>query len=481
MFTIETARSNRCCDGLTRRSFLRVGSLGLAGLSLADLLAGSAHAGRADYVRDKSVVFLYLAGGPSQIETFDPKMDAPVQVRSMTGACRTRLPGITFGGTFPKLSAMADRLAIVRSFVHGNAGHDGGKKLFGLGSGEFGLSAAYSDLLGQVNSRTGMLSTVFLSPMSVGFSRRLPPLMPFFYSGVSQTGRLPETHGPFHPTTDDKRKKKQSTSGLIADMQLQLSLDRLENRRSLLRQLDNTARAFDSSGEVVENNRRLAFDILRRGISQAFDLSGEDPKAIERYDTSHFDTPPHLIRGEKNGKMSAQSQSVLGKQLLLARRLCEAGCRFVTVGMNDWDMHANDNSFPIPDGMKLMGGALDHAVAAFLTDLEAGGLSDKILLVMTGEMGRTPRISADKRGPGRDHWANLGALALAGGGLRMGQVIGQSDRHAGQPAADPVRPSNLVSTITHTLFDIGQLRLETGVSDDLVKKLAESEPIRALM
>ena len=106
MFTIETARSNRCCDGLTRRSFLRVGSLGLAGLSLADLLASRAHAGKADFVRDKSVVFLYLAGGPSQIETFDPKMDAPSEVRSMTGECQTRLPGITFGGTFPKLSAM---------------------------------------------------------------------------------------------------------------------------------------------------------------------------------------------------------------------------------------------------------------------------------------------------------------------------------------------------------------------------------------
>jgi hypothetical protein len=465
---------------MTRRNFIRVGSLGLAGLSLNDLLAGGAHA---DYVRDKSVVFLYLAGGPSQIETFDPKMNAPVEIRSMTGECQTRLPGVTFGGTFPKLSAMADRLAIVRSFVHGNAGHDGGKKLFGLGAGEFGLSAAYSELLGQVNSQTGMLSTTFLSPMSVGFARRLPPLMPFFYSGIPQTGRLPETHAPFHPTADEKAKKnkKRSTSGLIADMQLRLSLDRLENRRSLLSQLDATARTFDSNGAGVENHRRLAFDILRRGISQAFDLSNEDPKVVERYDTSHFDTPPHLIRGEKNGKMSAQSQSALGKQLLLARRLCESGCRFVTVGMNDWDMHGNENSFPIPDGMKYMGGALDHAVAAFLTDLEERGLSEKVLLVMAGEMGRTPRISPDKRGPGRDHWANLGALALAGGGLRMGQVIGQSDRHAGQPAADPVRPSNLISTITHTLFDMGQLRLETGVSDDLVKKLAESEPIRALM
>ncbi len=481
MFTIETAGSSRCCDGLARRSFLQIGSLGLAGLSLTDLLSGRAYAGIADYVRDKSVVFLYLAGGPSQIETFDPKMDAPAEVRSMTGECQTCLPGVTFGGTFPKLSAMADKLAIVRSFVHGNAGHDGGKKLFGLGTAEYGLSAACSQLLGQVNSQTGMLSTAFLSPMSVGFARRLPPLMSFFYSGVSQTGRLPESHGPFHPTASSNEKAKRSATGLIADMQLRLSLDRLEHRRSLLRQLDACARAFDSGGAAIGNRHHLAFDILRRGISQAFTLENEDPRVVERYDTSHFDTPPHLIRGEKNGKMSAQSQSVLGKQLLLARRLCEASCRFITVGMNDWDMHANENSFPIPDGMKLMGGALDHAVAAFLTDLEERGLSDKILLVMTGEMGRTPRISPDKRGPGRDHWANLGALALAGGGLRMGQVVGSSDRLAGQPAADPVHPSDLISTIAHTLFDMGQLRLETGVADDLVSKLAGSGPIRALL
>lgn len=480
MFTVETGSAHHCCDGVSRRSFLRIGTLGLAGLSLTELLAMKAHAATADYLRDKSVVFLYLAGGPSQIETFDPKMDAPVEVRSMTGECKTCLPGITFGGTFPKLAAMADRLAVVRSFVHGNSGHDGGRKLFGMGDGEYVLNAAYTELFGQVNSQTGMLSSAFLSPMSLGFVRRLSGLMSFYYSGISETGQLPATYAPFHPTAT-KNASKNRASGLIADMQLRLPLERFEDRRGLLGQLDTAARAMDANGQSASNHQRTAFDILRRGISQAFDLSDEDPRLIERYDTSHFDTPPHLIRGEKNGKMSAQSQSVLGKQLLLARRLCEAGCRFVTVGMNDWDMHANENSFPIPDGMKLMGGALDHAVAAFLTDLEERGLSEKVLLVMTGEMGRTPRISADKRGPGRDHWASLGALALAGGGLSMGQVIGRSDRHAGKPAADPVHPANLVSTITHTLFDIGKLRLETGVSNELVRKLTEAEPIRGLM
>jgi len=264
-------------------------------------------------------------------------------------------------------------------------------------------------------------------------------------------------------------------------MQLRLPVPRLEDRRRLLNQPDEAARSLDAAGPMADNYQRVAFDILRRGVIRAFDLSDEDPKLIERYDTRHFDTLPYLICGERNGKMSAKSQSVLGKQLLPARRLCDAGCRFITVGMNDWDVRANEYSFPIPDGMQLMGGALDHAVAASLTDLEERGLSGKVLLVMAGEMGRTPRISPDKREPGRDHWANLGALALAGGGLQMGRVIGRSDRIVGEPAADSIRRENLISTITHTLFDMGNLRLETGVPDELVEQLAEAEPIPALM
>lgn len=487
MLTIETKHANHSCDGMSRRSFLRIGSLGMAGLSLADLFALNAHAGTADFLRDKSVVFLYLAGGPSQIETFDPKMDAPVEMRSMTGECQTRLPGITFGATFPKLAARADRLAIVRSFVHGNTGHDGGKKLFGI-SGT-GLSATYARLLGQTNDRTGMLSTAFISPQSVGFDSNgmLKRHFGFFYSGISQTGGLSSSNAPIHVMTNaqsqnDSRNKPKS--GLLADMKLNLPLERLENRRELLRHLDGLNRTLDSdsSQQAMTDHERQALDVLRRGIHHAFDLSREDPRTIAGYDTSGFQTPQKLISNEKNGKMSAQSQSVIGRQLLLARRLCEAGCRFITVGMNDWDMHGNHNSFPIPVGMKVMGGALDHAVTTFLDDLKERGLSEKVLLVMTGEMGRTPRITVDKstKNPGRNHWGRLGALALAGGGLKMGQVIGQSDRTGGEPAADPVRPANLMATITHTLFDVGKLRLKSGLPTELIQALSTADPIRNL-
>ncbi len=482
MLTITSGGKSRTCDGLSRRNFLRVGTLGLGGLSLLDMLALQSQASEGNILRDKSVVFLYLAGGPSQIETFDPKPDAPVEIRSMTGEIQTRLPGVLFGGSFPKLGAMADKLAIVRSFVHGNGNHDGGKKLFGVEQST-ALSAIYSRMMGATDAGTGMVSTAFLSPKSVGFDNSgIRRQFNFYYTGVSNTGSLGGLHAPFHPASQDARTANRD--GLLSDMQLRTPLERLEDRRSLLQELSNLQRNVDQKTlSGVTELRTQAFDVLRQGVSQAFDLSGEDPRLVARYDTSEFRTPTRLIRGERNGKMTAQSQSVLGKQMLLARRLCEAGCRFVTVGMNDWDMHGNHNSYPIPEGMALMGGALDKAVSAFLTDIEERGLSDKILLVMTGEMGRTPRIVTERttQQPGRNHWARLGSLVLAGGGLRMGQVIGRSDRQAGTPATDPVRPQNLISTITHTLFDMGQVRVTRGLPNDLVRGVTAAPVIRELV
>jgi len=161
----------------------------------------------------------------------------------------------------------------------------------------------------------------------------------------------------------------------------------------------------------------------------------------------------------------------------LARRLCERGCGFVTVTTNFvWDMHADVNNAGVAEGMRYMGLPFDHAVSAFLEDLEARGLSERILLVCCGEMGRTPKIN--KNG-GRDHWGNLAPLLLAGGGLRMGQVIGQSSRTGGEPSSQPVTIKNLVATILHTLFDVGKLRILRGLPRDLAR-LTEWEPIPGL-
>jgi uncharacterized protein (DUF1501 family) len=155
-----------------------------------------------------------------------------------------------------------------------------------------------------------------------------------------------------------------------------------------------------------------------------------------------------------------RSSNLLGKQMLLARRLVENGCGFVTVMDAGWDMHSNSNSPKNMEGMKYLGGQVDHAVAAFLEDVRERGLSDKILLVVTGEMGRTPRRNRDG---GRDHYGNLTPLLLAGGGLKMGQVIGESDKSAASPAADPQTPANLLATVMRTALDVNEIRTMTNL------------------
>ena len=173
-----------------------------------------------------------------------------------------------------------------------------------------------------------------------------------------------------------------------------------------------------------------------------------------------------------------RASNLLGKQMLLARRLCEAGCGFVTVSDCGWDHHSNSNSPRGLGGFKWLGPQVDHAVAAFLTDIEQRGLSEKILLVITGEMGRTPRIN--KNG-GRDHYGELTPLVFAGGGLKMGQVVGQSDATATRAVTNPYRPEHMLATIMHDLFDVGELRLARDVPRDVMRVLTEGEPITELV
>ena len=206
-------------------------------------------------------------------------------------------------------------------------------------------------------------------------------------------------------------------------MQLQVPAARLDDRRALLQQLSSLQRSLDRTGAVedLDRYRQQAFNVITRGVRDAFDLTREDARTIARYDTARYRIPEQSLRKGTNnaGRIPEFAPYALGKQMLLARRLCEAGCGFVTVTNHGWDMHGN--AFGIDDGIPCLGPALDHAVSTFLEDLEQRGLSDQILLVVTGEMGRTPRINNKA---GRDHWANICSLLLAGGGLRMGQVIG---------------------------------------------------------
>ncbi len=451
-----------------RREFFRVGGLSLGGLSLASLFPAPGRAGvplsqTGKPVTDKAVVFLFLHGGPSQFETFDPKMTAPAEIRSATGEIQTAIPGVTFGSTFPKLAERADRLVIVRSFVPGNGDHDI-KTIVGKDSFGANLGSAFASVAGG-STPEGMPTNLVLFPRAVDPT-----------AGPEQTGFGKFTaHGPFAADTAPFQPDGNGT--LKKNMTLNMPLDRLDDRRALLNGFDALKRGWEQQAATVEAARQKAFSILLGGIGEAFDLNREDPKLVEKYDTAKLYDVSTISKKWNNWKHYADNARTLGKLLLLARRCVERGAGFVTVTTNFvWDMHADQNNATLTEGMGYMAPPLDHAVSVFLDDLRDRGLEDKVLLVACGEMGRTPRINSKG---GRDHWGNLGPLLLAGGGLPRGVVVGRSSANGGDPASEPVRIPNLIGTVMHTLFDIGRLRVTRGVSREVLQ-MADYTPIRGL-
>ncbi len=456
-------------DRMNRRSFLQVGSLALGGLSLMNLLSAKASAEpRRPILKDRSVIFLFLHGGPSQIETFDPKMDAPSEFRSVTGEVQTRIPGVTFGGTFPRLANLADKLSIVRSYVSGDGNHDI-KPVVGRDTFGANLGSIYARVAGANHPDTGIPTNVLLLPQAVDATTR-PGTTAF--GRFNSTGMLGTAYAPFDPSTG---------STLRNDMRLALPMERLNDRRYLLEQLDQVqwSAAERATSEGIDRVREQALSTVVGGVADAFDLSKEDPRTVNAYDTSTLIKPENIDRRWNNYNNYVDNAKSLGKLLLLARRLCERGCGFVTVTTNFvWDMHSDINNAPVGEGMGYMGVPLDWALSAFIEDLQARGLSDKILLVCCGEMGRTPRIN---RNGGRDHWGNLAPILFTGGGLRMGQVIGRSTSNGGDAATTPVRIQNVISTILNQVFEMGEVRLIPGLPREIAQTMTGWEPIDGLV
>ena len=479
MFTIGDGRSIRHCQGWSRRQFLRVGSLGVAGLTLPSLLSAKAQARArsSSFYHDKAVVLLFLQGGPPQVETFDPKPDAPSDIRSCTGAIRTKLPGVEFGGTFPKLARLADKLAIVRSFASGDGVHNRWPIRTGNSESDGTMASQFSRLVGANHPITAIPTNACIVPEAVKPDLKLgQPTGPFTLQYVQKNYVTPGKLGNQY-----KGLMLDGGDGLLSSLQLSMPRERFEDRRHLLRQLDQLKRRFDQTGELEGASavQQQAFDVLERGIAQAFDLSHEDPRTIAKYDTSRLVNMHEYHQGGKryNGlRNQSRITNLLGKQMLLARRLCEAGCGFVTVVDSCWDFHADGNNPGCDVGMNALGWQLDHAIAAFLEDLEERGLSEKILLVVTGEMGRSPKKG---RKAGTGHWSRLTPLLVAGGGLKMGQVIGETDRTGGEPVSDGYLPQHLRATIMQTLFDPAEARLVSGLPET-AKAITDGEPIREL-
>ncbi|MCL6502763.1 MAG: DUF1501 domain-containing protein [Pirellulales bacterium] len=406
MLELVCNRRSSDCEGNSRRDFLKVGVLGLGAVGLPQLLAARSQAASSGQpVKDTSVVWLWLGGGATHVETFDPKMHAPKEYRSTTGEVATSLPGVTFGGTFPKMAMQAHRMAVVRSFAHSNSGHGGGTHWVMTGydhrnadNGDLptrpGIGAIVSRVRGANHPVTGMPTYVRLGGI--------------YGDGPAFLGTA---YAPFDPGGQAQQ-----------NMRLQVSQDRLADRRALLRGLDRLKREADTSRvmEGLDQFEQQAFNLVLNKAPEAFDLNKEDPRLLDQYGN--------------NG---------IGQQMLLARRLCEAGCGFVTIHYGGWDMHGD-----IKRSLENLSPAMDHAVATFLEDVEQRGLSDKILLVISGEFGRTPRVNGSA---GRDHWAPLSTLALAGGGLKMGQVVGESAPKVDVPKSTPITPLDLMATIFHVL------------------------------
>lgn len=474
MLRLIDPRCDRSCDGLSRRDFVQAGSLALGGLTLPWLFeqqaalaetVGASATGRPSFVRDKSIVLLFLSGGASHIETFNPNMDAPAPYSSMTGEVATSLPGVTFGGTFPQLARHAHEMAVVRSLQHPITGHveaivhmlTGGTDPVGKRKAGFSMGSVCSRLAGANHPRTGMPSFTLLNTDEVDPQYRNERTR---VENGSEPNSLGAAFGPFNPS---------GKSDAVRNMRLNVPRGRLDNRRELLASLDQLKSEADEL-QVLDSADRFtqqAFDVILGSAAEAFDLSKENRRLIERYDTSHIQV----------GKKSFRS-SLLGQHMLTARRLVESGCQFVTVHSAGWDMHADGNNPGIVAGMEMLGRSVDQAVSAFLEDIAARGLSDKVLLIITGDFGRTPKIN--KNG-GRDHWSNLSTLAFAGGGLKMGQVIGQAARKNDMPQSEPLTTSHLLGTVMHTLFDVGALRLARGVPREVMSLVEQAQPIPGLM
>ena len=261
MLTLFTGGRSQDCEGATRREFLQIGALGLGGLTLPQLLATEAAAGTGkSIVRKKSVVLLFLQGGPTHIETFDPKMTAPAEYRAMFGETKTSLPGVTYGSHFPQLAAMADRLAVVRSFRHGNGSHGSASALVASGGNptQATMGTVYSRVAGTTNPRTGIPMNTILAPPSAGEKYKNLGAQTERVTGI---GSLSKAYKAFDPS---------SGGDIIDNMKMRLQADRLDDRRGLLTELDRIKRAADATGvlEGADKFQQQAFDVILGGVSR---------------------------------------------------------------------------------------------------------------------------------------------------------------------------------------------------------------------
>ncbi len=395
------------CSGVSRRTFLRLGGLTAFGLSLPQYLQARSHHPE-QKAKAKRCILLWMQGGPSHIDTFDPKPDAPVEIRGEFGTVATTLPGVRFADVAPLLAMRTDKLAIIRGHDPKNGSHGVADHLMMSGH-KFNASLpfpCYGSVIAKERGYVdGMLPFVQLGR---AIDRR-------FNGGIA--GFLGDQFNPFEVPDDPN-----SPAFKVRDLAVSTAAERqrLDRRYAMLSDLENYQKTVESAGVVKARDEfyEKAHDIITSpAAKKAFDLTLESPKTREIYGRNQF-----------------------GQSCLLARRLIEAGVQFVTVTDGGWDTHTN-NFRSLKD--RLMP-RIDRGLSALLDDLDVRGLLPETLVVWFGDFGRTPKVNPTA---GRDHWSTAGVALMAGGGLKVGQVIGQTNALAEVVTDNPVSPQDLAATI----------------------------------
>jgi hypothetical protein len=415
-----------CRGPIHRREFLRAGTLALGGLTLPQLLAGrAAGAGQVE----TSVILFWMWGGPSQLETYDMKPDAPSEYRGPLRPIATNVPGLDICEYMPLQARMAHRFSLVRSLHHNLSAHnDGSIEVL------TGKSPTVPDPTSQARSEHpdfGMIASRMLGPRPDGLPRYIGAQRAPFMTGP---GYLGASHRAFE--TGDPARPDYAPRNLT--LVTGVNNGRLDDRRGLLTQFDRMRAAFDRDAERLDPFHAAAFNILTGGrVAEAFDLGREDPRLRDAYGRHRW-----------------------GQSCLLARRLAEAGASVINIDAtapNDttkhfsWDDHASAFHLDFAQQERLP--QMDQALSALINDLHDRGLDRQVMVIACGEFGRTPRVThaptnfSGQIGLGRDHWPGAFTALVAGGGLRMGQVVGATNSKSEYPAADPVTPQDLLATV----------------------------------
>lgn len=433
MLTISGSGSNksRFCDGVSRRDFLRIGGLGLGGMSLPNILQAEQQAGLRN--SRKAVIMVYMCGAPPHQDMYDLKMNAPSNMRGEFKPIPTNVPGIEICELMPRLAKIMDKCVPIRS-------------LYGAPNGSHDSFMCYTGKVGSTLNMTGQPPGGWPSIGSVMSEMMGPtsPNIPAFvglapkaghppYGASGMPGYLGFSKGPFKPSGKGK-----------GDLVLKnISSARLDERKGLLQEFDKFRREADQSGMMkgVDEFHQQAFGMLTSSeLAEALNIENEDPKVRERY-------------GKGDPKNFGDGAPRNLEHFLLARRLVEAGARCVTLNFGRWDFHSKNFN-----GMRSHAPWFDQGLSALIEDLHERGMADDVQVIAWGEFGRTPIINKDG---GRDHWPRVGGGLLACGGLKTGQVIGATDRYGGEIDDRPVHFGEVFSTVYHKMgINANQVTLE---------------------